>query len=171
MSSSWGAINIFTYAPQNAHELTFMMNSTLAGIVNRLELNVPNPRLVRVRVMYAAGGPCGMYPVSPIYHCVSHVKGWRRSDVTHKVQRPGMIICETLPDQAHGNGLPVVHISFGGVIPQYSVDHDDLLPLCEPALAPTEPGGSLGRRGWHHPEGQEANGLCVAKQYARIPNV
>jgi hypothetical protein len=42
------------------------MKMTLAGIVRREELNVPNPNDWRVSVIYVVGGPGGIYAVSPI---------------------------------------------------------------------------------------------------------
>ena len=53
--------------------------------------------------------------------------------------------------------LPVVHVSFAGIITQEPVDHDGLLTLGEPAVFAAEPISGLARSGGHENPRECAN--------------
>ena len=48
---------------------------------------------------------------------------------TYNVDGPQIVVHQALPEETEGNGFPIVHRAFAGVISYYSVDHNYLLPV------------------------------------------
>lgn len=77
-------------------------------------------------------------------------------ETTHKIGWPEIHICHSSPYALQIDGLSVVHIAFGWIIAENSVDQDFLLAFCEPARLAVEPGEfspqdpvCFGHTGWH----------------------
>lgn len=58
-----------------------------------------------------------------------------------------MVVSQSVPEHLERQALAIVHISFGRVITEDTVDHDLLLSFAEPSLLTAKPARSLGWRG------------------------
>ena len=76
-----------------------------------------------------------------------------------EVDRPQVVVFQRIPEPAWCDCLPVVHIALARVVPQYSVDNNSQLAVCEPALGPV-PRFCLDSRSRHEEERCHADEEC-----------
>lgn len=77
-----------------------------------------------------------------------------------QVDDPHVIIAERLPEHLGGDGLPVMHAAFTGVVAEDSVHENLFLVLVEPPVLSAEAAFRL-RGGGRHPEcGDDADNAC-----------
>ena len=69
---------------------------------------------------------------------------WDQPGEAEEVDGPHVVVCEAVPERFRGQGLPVVHVAFAGVVAEDAVDHDGFLALAEPAFFAPEPAPGLG---------------------------
>lgn len=86
--------------------------------------------------------------------------GWNVVGQADHVQRPEIVVFETLPEAREVHSLPVVHISLGRIVSQETIDEDLLLALREPALFATEPVGRLAWTWGHQSPAQNTDNGC-----------
>lgn len=72
------------------------------------------------------------------------------------IHRPQVVLRHRVPQTAESNGLAVVHVALGRVVPQDAVDHNGHLPVGKPSVG-AEPGLCLHYGRGHVEEGGDAN--------------
>lgn len=124
---------------------------------------MPNPRFLSVRVKYWSGGPVGIWKHSPMMYTGQRSKSV--SDFYNSLRLTACrlctvgctISCSNSGEELHMKGKyeycvqNLLIVSFGRVIPQNSVNHDNLFSFCEPALRPVPRLCLSWRRSHHEP--------------------
>lgn len=70
--------------------------------------------------------------------------------------RPQVVVGHSLPKTFGCDGHAIVHVDFGRVVAEHTVNHDGLFAWCEPAIG-AKPGLCLHGRCRHEEEGAYAN--------------
>lgn len=59
---------------------------------------------------------------------------WNEADEAEGVDGPEIIVAHGVPKTAWGDGLAVVHVAFGRVVAEDTVDDDAKFPICKPPI-------------------------------------
>ena len=70
---------------------------------------------------------------SETFQCQGQILSWRThrdlEGKSEEVKWPKIVITHAFPEKFGSDGLTVVHVAFGGIFSNHSVDHDDFFPV------------------------------------------